>query len=159
MLIDQWAQRWGVPPAAVQELRHAFTASCAPASDAEQGGRSESWVSSVIRLESTKKGVRLFRNNVGALPSADGQLVRYGLANESKRMNQALKSSDFIGVKPLLIGPEHMGKTVGQFVAREAKKENWTYSGKGREPAQLNFIQLIAALGGDACFANGEGTL
>ena len=99
MVIDTWAKRWSIHPQAVQELRDALTAASPEPTIGEVGGRSEAWTSSAIRLEATAKGVRLFRNNVGALPSSEGQLVRYGLANESKRMNQHLKSSDFIGIR------------------------------------------------------------
>jgi hypothetical protein len=89
----------------------------------------------------------------------EGKLVRYGLANDSKAVNEMIKSSDLIGIRPVLITPAHVGYTVGQFVAREVKAGAWMYRGTSHEQAQKRFLELVAGMGGDACFANGEGTL
>lgn len=121
--------------------------------------KSEAAIQQLIRIEASQKGLRIWRNNVGACTDQNGNFIRYGLANDSATMNKAFKSSDLIGIRPVLITPDMVGKTIGQFVAREIKKENWTYKGTQREQAQLAFINLIKEMGGDACFANGEGTL
>jgi hypothetical protein len=65
------------------------------------------------------------------------------------------KSSDLIGIRPVSFGGCHFG----QFVARECKAPGWEYTGTLREKAQLNFLEFIASMGGDACFCTGEGTL
>jgi hypothetical protein len=119
----------------------------------------ESDVQKLVKLEASKKGFPLWRNNVGAVHTNDGRFIRFGLGNESKRMNACAKSSDLIGIRPLIIRPEHVGITIGQFVAREVKKSDWVYSGTERERAQLTFLEIVTEYGGDAAFCTGEGTL
>jgi len=104
-----------------------------------------------VKLEYEKRGVKLWRNNSGAV-KIDNRFVRFGLANESAALNDVFKSSDLIGIRPLIITQEMVGKTVGQFVAREVKTENWKYKNTKREKAQKAFIDLINKLGGDADF-------
>lgn len=112
---------------------------------------SEGFASSEIRLGAGRAGVMLWRNNVGVAPGPidprwpgkPGRPIRYGLANDSARLNQVLKSSDNIGIEP----------GTGRFVAIEAKRVGWTYTGTDRERAQLAFIQTVQRNGGLACFA------
>lgn len=155
----QWAARHGISEAALADLSATLAGQCAPP---VHRGRAvelnEAGVQRLVRLEAARAGVLLFRNNVGALLDARGVPVRYGLANESARQNAAIKSADLIGIRPVLIGPQHIGQTIGQFVSREIKAPGWRYSGTGREPAQQAWAALIASKGGDACFASGEGT-
>lgn len=119
---------------------------------------SESDIQKLIRLEANRKGIRLWRNNVGALYSKEGNFIRYGLANESSSVNKVVKSADLIGIKPILITDDLVGSTIGQFISREIKPKHWKYTGKDHEKAQLAWANLILSLGGDACFANTEGT-
>jgi hypothetical protein len=121
--------------------------------------KSEAALINELKLEAGTKGIRLWRNNVGAVHTADGTFIRFGLANESSQMNHAIKSSDLIGIKEVLITQDMVGKTIGQFVCREVKKPGWKYTGTDREMAQLAFIQLINMLGGDGAFAAEVGTL
>lgn len=120
---------------------------------------SESGVSSEIRLEASQLGYRLWRNNVGATYTPAGQFIRYGLANDSAQLNRCIKSADLIGIRPILITPNHVGLTIGQFISREIKKPGWKYAATEREIAQLAWAELINSLGGDACFATSRGTL
>lgn len=157
MTLEAWANNFNVSPEAVEALRVIWGIDYLNATEGEEG--SEAGAQAEVRLEASKKGLRLWRNNVGAATMDDGSFVRYGLANESKKMNEKIKSSDLIGIRPVLITPDHVGQTIGQFVAREMKRPGWTYKGKGREVAQLKFIQIVHGLGGDARFATGAGTL
>jgi hypothetical protein len=127
--------------------------------EAPGAGKSEAWAQSMVRMEASQKGIKLFRNNVGALKDERGRLVRYGLGNDSPQMNDVIKSGDLIGIRPLLIQPCHVGHTVGQFVSREIKEPGWQFTGQGREAAQLAWANLINSCGGDAGFATGPGTL
>ena len=109
-----------------------------------------------LRLAASRDGARLWRNNNGAGKLENGSFVRWGLANETAQMNALLKSSDLIGVRPVLILPEHVGRTLGVFVSREVKRPGWVYRGDRREQAQKRWLDLIASLGGDAAFTTGE---
>ncbi|NBW08572.1 MAG: hypothetical protein EBR82_11155 [Caulobacteraceae bacterium] len=120
---------------------------------------SEAYAQSQVRLEAPTKGVTLWRNNVGVLTDVSGRPVRFGLANESRQINEALKSSDLIGWRPVLITPAHVGHTIAQFVSRECKAPGWKYAGTDRERAQKAWLDLVAAAGGDSAFATGPGTL
>jgi hypothetical protein len=155
--INEWANRWGIPPEAIKDLQNTLVSQTPDPKT--QDGESEAAIQTRIRLEASRKGARLFRNNVGATYTEDGSFLRYGLANDSKAMNDHIKSHDLIGIRPVLIEPHHVGKIIGQFVSREVKAAGWKYRGTEREEAQLRWAILIASMGGDACFANGEGTI
>ena len=157
--VYQWATRHGVSLQALNELQALFGLHGGHMLPPEVKGTSEAAVSAAVRLEAARNGVRLFRNNVGALKDERGRLVRYGLANDSKQVNEVCKSGDLIGWRPLLIGPQHMGTVVAQFVSRECKEPGWRYTGTEREVAQLNWAQLVTSGGGDAAFCSGVGTL
>lgn len=153
MTLDTWADDWSVPPEAMQDLRARF--GCVDTNTPVIDGVSEAAVQSQERLRITRGGGRVFRNNVGALYDRWGTLVRFGLANDTKAMNLSMKSSDLIGVQPVMITQKHVGSIIGQFLALEVKHKGWRYTGNGREPAQLKFHELIVSLGGDARFTTG----
>ena len=151
--LNQWAIRHGVPYAALHELRQIMGATPTdPEGLSDQAGESEAAIQKRVQLMATRAGWRLWRNNVGALKDARGVPVRYGLANDSATLNKVVKSSDLVGIKPVLITADMVGHTIGQFVAREVKAGGWVYSGNSHERAQLKFIELVMGLGGDACF-------
>lgn len=119
----------------------------------------ESKSSLVVRLRATAWGLKLFRNNSGVLPNPETNVpVRFGLGNESKKINKELKSGDLVGWTPVTITPEMVGKTIAVFTNIEAKaigfKHRETYPVKSREYGQNNFNQLVLNAGGIAGFAS-----
>jgi len=160
MILDIWAKKHNISPHALLELKQLFgVVDTGPSSDGLAS--SEAANQNQVRLEGSEKGIRLMRNNVGAYsanyPPSPG--TRWGLCNDSKQMNKVIKSSDLIGIKPVEIIPCMVGSIIGQFVAREVKKSDWTFKGDDHENAQLAFLQLVLSLGGDAAFCNGRGSL
>lgn len=157
MMLYEWAHKWRVPYDAIEDLRHMMRGLDGLVH--EQVGTSEAAVQANVRVEASRKGARLWRNNVGALETKDGAMVRYGLANDSSAVNARVKSSDLIGVRPILIEPCHVGTVIGQFIARECKHAEWVYTGSKREQAQEAFLTIVNNLGGDGRFCTGPGTL
>ena len=155
-LIDLWGARWNIPAEALEDFKSLFGVASENSHRGE--GEAESMVSSVIRLEATKSGLRMWRNNVGACTDSYGNFIRYGLANDSTKLNKVVKSSDLIGIKPIKISASDVGRTIGQFTAREVKKSDWKLGKSAREAAQLNFLNIVNELGGDGQFVTGEGS-
>lgn len=149
-MFEEWAQAHGVPLAARNDWYRRVGILTAAVSASE--GRSESNVSSRVRMTAGERGYSWWRNNVGASKTESGSYVRYGLANDSERVNRVLKSGDLIACVPRLITPAHIGTVIGQFASAEVKHEGWQYSGTEREVAQLNWINLVTARGGWAAF-------
>lgn len=116
----------------------------------------ETDIQAEVRLAASKLGWRVWRNNVGVLMDKRGVPVRYGLANDTKQMNKEIKSADLIGVRPLLILPEHVGHTLGQFVSLECKRPGWKpRANDEHEQAQQRWASLVNGLGGYAIFTTG----
>jgi len=160
MYLDDWARVHNISTAAMADLYQRIGVSPPeprPRSDIE----SEAGVQNDVRLEAAEIGDKLMRNNNGAYderhPPSPGS--RWGLGNDSKRANEKFKSSDLIGIKRLLITPQHVGSHVGQFLAREIKPAKWVYRGTDTEQAQLAFLNYVLMMGGDAAFAIGRGTI
>ena len=143
--IQAWQTRWHIPLDCLHDLQLTLGLVSPPVLPVAQG-KSEAWVQSVVRLEASRRGVLLFRNNVGALRDDAGRVIRFGLANDSAAMNGAIKSSDLIGIA---------GDGSGRMVCRECKPPGWKYTGTPREVAQLAWITLINSRGGDAAFSTG----
>lgn len=161
MNLYPWAIKWGIPHAALADLQRELGLDGLGTME-QKAGVSEGAVQAAVRLEAAQKGLRLWRNNVGALQDERGVPVRYGLANDSKELNALIKSADLIGIRPRLIMPAQVppqGLLIGQFVSREIKEVGWAYSATEREQAQMRWAMHIISLGGDAGFATGVGTL
>lgn len=161
MLIElkAWAFRNDISDVAYNELIELFGMSSVSITSPSDGSDSESSVQNKVRIQASKLGMTLWRNNVGVFTDKRGIPVRYGLANESKRMNSVIKSSDLIGVRPVTIDESHVGTIIGQFVALEVKKESWVFSNRPHEVAQLNFLKLMGSRGAYAKFINNASQL
>lgn len=115
--------------------------------------KSESTVQAEVRLSAVKHELQLFRNNVGVLLDETGRPVRYGLANESKELNEKIKSGDLIGWRPVFITPDMVGKVIAQFTSIECKGEN-SKTKKSRARAQERWAELVRKNGGLALTLN-----
>lgn len=145
--LTEWQQKHQVSDVAMKELADGFINEAAPSPLTK-----EAHIMDACRLEASRQGGRLWRNNSGAGMLENGSFVRWGLGNESTGINKVMKSADLIGVKPVLITPEMIGSTVGVFWSVECKHSGW--STKQVDPAQLAWAVLIKKLGGIATFNN-----
>jgi hypothetical protein len=154
MTLLSWAKKWGVSPAAIADLTiilrpsEIINKNPTPSSPTN----AEAYIQQMVRIEASRRGVRLWRNNSGATYDLSGRLIRYGLANDSKAQSFKFKSGDLIGITPYEIKPKDIGHTLGVFTSYEIKKKGWKYAGNGREVAQNAWRCLINSLGGIAKF-------
>lgn len=142
--LQDWAIRWRIPLEAWNELAQLYM----PTVEAF-GEYTETGLNAMLRITSAQHGAILWRNNSGALLDETGRLVRYGLGNDSKRINEVIKSSDLIGITPV----EWQGRVFGVFTAIESKAPSWHFSGEAREIAQRNYLTKVESLGGIGTFA------
>lgn len=153
MTLFEWALKHRIPPAALQDLWQ----TCVFSSDEggpESNTRSESDVQRGVRLEAARVGKMLFRNNRGAGKMESGNFVRYGLANDSKKFGDAVKSADLIGWESFVVTQEWVGHTIARFLSVECKPENWRPNGDKHELAQLKWGTIVNASGGRAVVVN-----
>jgi len=166
---EQWAARH---PRAASELNQILGAVPWPAND-KTDGKSEAWAQQQARFNASRGGAMAWRNNVGATPSKVQTVcpkcsfnftikqtpIRFGLANDSQKLNEKIKSSDLILAIPRIITPQMVGSTIAQFGSVEYKRPGWEFKGTKPELAQLAWAQLIAKIGGYAAFSTGEVSL
>lgn len=97
-------------------------------------GVSETGIMRRAMLALSDIGCLIFRNQVGKYKLADGRWLSSGLC---------VGSSDLIGLTPLTVTEDMVGKTVAVFTAVEIKTD------RGRlEDSQSNFLAAIIAVGG-----------
>lgn len=150
-MFDEWAKRHNISQAALSELRAMYAQAGVSGVDPRDPVSSEARVQSEMRLAAAGRNVILFRNNVGALQDKTGRPVRYGLLNDSKALNERIKSADLIGIRRVLITPAMVGSVIGQFCSREVKWRGWQPGeDKRREGAQMEWVNLVNSHGGDA---------
>lgn len=150
-----WAQRHGISAAAMWELQNLFN----PSTPVNGDGLSEAHAQGAIRLAAPFNGSLLWRNNSGATKDETGRLVRYGLGNDSERINKQWKSSDLIGLTTVVIQPSHIGQAFGIFTAIEVKAPGWKKPGNERERAQAAYLTIVNARGGIGRFATSVGDI
>lgn len=118
----------------------------------------ESPIQQQIRVRAARRGWLLFRNNRGAgkllLPGGLSRFLRWGLANDSKKLGDAIKSGDLVGGRPIVITADMVGKTILQFASVEVKKEGWRPDGSLEYCAQVQWMKLIEDHGGFAIITN-----
>lgn len=159
MTLHDWIQRWWSVLPEHARLEYAEIVQPHEYLRPVTSDQSELFVQGQIRLAASRDhGAPLWRNNSGAGEFTDEykktRYVRFGLGNESARLNRKWKSSDLIGILPVTITPQHVGHTVGVFLAVEVKQPGWSFSASDkRAQAQSNFLNSVAAFGGLAGFA------
>lgn len=104
---------------------------------------SEKDVERRIILHASQIGSTLFKNNVGVLKDAKGNVVHFGLCKGS---------SDLIGWTPVTVTTDMIGKRVAIFTAVEVKKNKHGSYGATKE--QLAFIKAVKLAGGRAGVAD-----
>lgn len=161
LIFQTWARAWGIHDAAIADLQARYvTASHDGMEESDDPKNSETYVQSEIRLAAPRNGMLLYRNNVGALLDKRGVPVRYGLCNDNKKLNDAIKSADLIGIRKLLITQAMVGTTIGQFASVEVKKRGWKPGeDPAREGAQKQWATLVLSWGGYACITQSCDTI
>lgn len=153
MMLLEWAQRWGLSQQAFDELHAVLNEPTTAVTGGE--ATSEGATQALCRLEAPKRGAWLGRNNSGAGDMVDrhGNLshVRWGLGNDSSKLNKVSKSSDLIGITP--VRSTHVGQMFGVLTAVECKHPGWTKPENERDRAQENFHKMVRRLGGIGIFA------
>ena len=150
-----WAYQYGIPQTAYLALVRILRAPAEPLHMVKHPLISEAAVQQRTQLLAAKSEGILWRNNVGVAVDPAGRPVRYGLANISKQMNTNVKSSDLIGITPVVVTSLMVGSTVGVFTSIECKHMGWNWGeDTERETAQLKYHHIVTSMGGIAGFVS-----
>ena len=96
----------------------------------------------------------MFRNNSGGFYDETGRFVRFGLGGFIPEKHK-LKSADFIGWKPEMIMPYHVGHVLPIFTAIETKPTDWKFNAVDKHSLyQKNFLDMVLNANGNAGFAS-----
>ena len=133
MTFEEWVAKY---PLAAADLRRCYE------HGGTAGGFTEAGVQAQIRVAAFQCGFALWRNNNGACVDETGRQLRFGLGNDSARVNKHWKSADLIGIGP-----------GGRFMAVECKRPGWRGPSTEREHAQANMLTQVKTLGGVGFFA------
>lgn len=138
-MIETWIQRWQIPPQCLAELQALFIPH--PRDDDDPAKGTEGDVQNLIRCAAADMGHVLWRNNSGAATTDTGSFIRFGLGNDSKKLNKVYKSPDLVGIR----------RAIGNLPLRpmliEVKEPGWKFTGSEREKGQLNFMTHAASFG------------
>lgn len=157
MNLHAWARKWAISGDALRDLAASVLAlDGSPVVGVP--GASEAAVQARTRVRASQRGLRVWRNNVGAYHDEErGVHVRYGLCNDSPQVNAQIKSADLVGIAPRIIQPQDVGTLIGQFVSLEVKHAGWKHRPNDEhEQAQVRWALLVQSLGGDARFVSDE---
>lgn len=134
----------------------------------------EAPVQASTRIEASRIGARLFRNNRGTFYAMDavkrlialvikGDLAGARMQTGRQRIYsaglEATGASDLVGDFPVTITPEMVGMTLAVAFYVEVKEPNWKKPSGETEMQQLNFITQANARGAIAFFLNDHKTL
>lgn len=97
-------------------------------------GNEETKIMADVGVTLSNKNYLIYRNNVGEGRMRSGRWVQFGLC---------VGSSDFIGIKTIIVKPEDVGKKIGIFCAFEIKTKDGELSDE-----QVNFLNIIKEHGG-----------
>lgn len=111
-----------------------------------------------VKLRASEWGCRLYKNNTGVAYDQGGRPVFFGLGNEGKKDDDAIRTPDHVGWLDVTITPEMVGKKIPVFMALDAKKlgfkEKITYPKHTREYGQNKFFDIVKRFNGIAGFAS-----
>lgn len=165
MTLFEWLVKWNIPPQALKELAD----SCVYLGPSEENQAPEEVVQRELRLEAARLGKYLFRNNRGAGKiEGEGRFLRWGLANDSKKVGDTVKSADLIGLETIFVTVEMVldavaqglpGYKVGRFLSVEAKRADWKFRGSLDDMAQMKWATFVNGAGGRAIITNKSGVL
>lgn len=133
----EWLERFPEAAAALRDMSLHLT------SGPTDSG-SEKRVENDVVLAAARNGAILWRNNKGAA-EVKGAFLRWGLANRTKQESDTFASADLIGILPVVVTPDMVGQTIGQFYSVEVKKPGGRIA-----QAQHNWAALVTARGGKA---------
>lgn len=135
----------------------------AEGTESQGGGMMESNIQRRIMIAVSKWGARFWRNNIALAWVGQPEIIRSHkrvavgpgdvVVRNARPLHAGLckGSGDLIGVVPVVIRPEHVGRRVGVFGSLEIKSEG------GRASVdQKNFAEQINGLGGLAGIAKCE---
>jgi hypothetical protein len=154
-MINEWAVKHNISPIALQELLTLMGVTEEPLA-ALDNLTTEAGAQQQVRIKASRAGIRLWRNNRGATYDQDRRMIRFGLGNDSDKIDKKIKSSDLIGITPHEITLADVGRRLGIFTSIEMKKPGWKYAGTDREAAQWKWGKLVISLGGIFKFSTGE---
>lgn len=152
MTFTEWVARWNLPPQAIREYYELYQVPEGK-NDRTVGFSEAAIQGELVRCANPSIDTALWRNNMGAATDESGRLIRYGLGHVSKKFNLDWKSSDLIGITPIVVTARHVGYRLGVFTAVEVKEPGWTKPTNEHERGQANFLASVISKGGIGMFA------
>jgi len=102
-ILHSWAVQYRVPAVAIADLLNRFGVGYETLiNQSVPLGASEAAVQQRVRMGAAAQGIIAWRNNSGAMMDENGNMVRFGLCNDTAALNKKFKSSDLVGIKPVL---------------------------------------------------------